>query len=108
MDPKIINQLEEIIARVLKRAKVVTKDDVKNFLTKADAKNFVTKEDIREFATKDDINKLEGSLHAKIKHDIEETISQIVTSTDKIKADKTTVNALTARVKNLERKVTLL
>lgn len=36
-------------------AKMVTKDDAKQFLTKDDAKQFATKDDLKQFATKDDL-----------------------------------------------------
>ena len=133
MDQKILKELQEIkktlhtvvtkndVKQFITKDDVeqlVTKDDVKQFLTKDDAKQFLTKEDARNFATKDNLRKelsnyatkddLDEKLNKhseKICEDLGEVISTLFTKTDELKADRTDLEAIEARVDKIEQKL---
>jgi polyhydroxyalkanoate synthesis regulator phasin len=114
MDQETINQLEELIQKLLKKAliNVVTKDDLKQFATKNDLINlekrfeqkFATKDELKKLVTKEYFDEqLKKSLEEQAE-DICEVMSDLFAQTDEIKAPRSQIANLEKRVDRLEHK----
>src|SRR5256885_4129727 len=95
MDQKILNQLEEIRTALIN---VVTKDDLRSelskYATKADLKNFATKDDLKNLVTKAYLDEQLKKQSQYICEDLGEVINNLITETDKVKANKSDVQIL--------------